>query len=143
MGDDSRAGNGPRGPRSGIVFPRWTNRLREISAVAAIGGLVYVVVLVTLVFGPDNSAIGYAPEQPVPYSHALHVGELGLDCRYCHSTVEESAHASVPPTQTCMNCHALIRQESLFEPVAESWAGARGLGQVMPATGEGRSVSRS
>jgi hypothetical protein len=56
--------------------------------------------------------VGYAPEQPVAYSHALHAGELGLDCRYCHVNVEDSAHAMVPPTQTCMNCHARILSDS-------------------------------
>jgi len=52
------------------------------------------------------------PQQPVPYSHALHVGELGLDCRYCHNTVEQAAVAAIPPTQTCMNCHGRVRTES-------------------------------
>jgi hypothetical protein len=106
-----------------FVFPRWANRLREISAILAVGGLVYAVVLLTLLFAPETTAIGYAPEQPVPYSHALHVGQLGMDCRYCHNTVEIAAHASVPPTQTCMNCHALIRKESeKLLPVRESHA---------------------
>lgn len=122
MGDDSRAGNDPRGSRPGIVFPRWTNRLREISAVAAIGGLVYVVVLVTLVFGPDNSAIGYAPEQPVPYSHQVHAGDLDIDCRYCHNTVERGAKALIPPAATCMNCHKTILPESeKLAPVRRSF----------------------
>jgi hypothetical protein len=59
----------------------------------------------------------------VPYSHALHVGELGLDCRYCHSTVEKSAKAAVPPAATCMNCHAGIRDDSKkLLPVRESFA---------------------
>jgi len=106
-----------------FVFPKWTNSLREISAVLAVGGLLYLIVLITLLFSPETSAIGYAPEQPVPYSHALHVGQLGMDCRYCHTTVEESAHANIPPTQTCMNCHALIRKESeKLLPVFESYA---------------------
>ncbi|MCA9751530.1 MAG: cytochrome C [Gemmatimonadetes bacterium] len=67
--------------------------------------------------------IGYQPEQPVPYSHALHAGELGLDCRYCHNTVERSAFASIPPTQTCMNCHTAIWPESeKLLPVRESYS---------------------
>ena len=52
--------------------------------------------------------MGYQPEQPVPYSHALHAGELGIDCRYCHNTVETAAKAAIPPTQTCMNCHTTV-----------------------------------
>jgi hypothetical protein len=55
-------------------------------------------------------AVGYAPEQPVPYSHAVHAGKLGLDCRYCHTTVEKTAFAALPPTQTCMNCHTNIKK---------------------------------
>ncbi len=52
--------------------------------------------------------MGYQPEQPLPYSHATHAGKLGIDCRYCHTTVEHAAVAAVPPTQTCMNCHTKI-----------------------------------
>lgn len=67
--------------------------------------------------------VGYAPEQPVDYSHKLHAGDLGVDCRYCHSTVESSAFAAVPPTETCMNCHAKVRQGSpKLLGVQESWA---------------------
>ena len=106
-----------------FVFPQWTNRLREISALVVVGGILYVTVLCVLIFAPETSAIGYAPEQPVPYSHALHAGELGIDCRYCHTTVENSAHANIPPTQTCMNCHATIHTESpKLLPVRESFA---------------------
>lgn len=95
-----------------FVFPKWTNRLRELSAVLALGGLVYAVVLITGVFSPEMSAIGYAPVQPVAYSHAVHAGELGIDCRYCHTGVETTAKATIPPTATCMNCHKYIKTES-------------------------------
>lgn len=108
---DKDAGSGSAS-QDKFVFPRWTNRLREASAVAALGGLVYAVVLVSGVFSPENSAIGYAPEQPVPYSHALHAGVMGIDCRYCHTSVETSAKANIPPTATCMNCHKTVRAES-------------------------------
>ena len=54
---------------------------------------------------PSYTRVGYQPEQPVPYSHQLHVGQLGIDCRYCHQNVENSPHATVPTSQTCMNCH--------------------------------------
>jgi hypothetical protein len=54
---------------------------------------------------PSYTRVGYAPEQPVPFSHQLHVGNLGLDCAYCHQSVYESPHANVPAAQTCMNCH--------------------------------------
>jgi menaquinone reductase, multiheme cytochrome c subunit len=105
-----------------FLFPPWTNKLGPLSALLVVGGLVYVVVVVTLVFGPETSAIGYTPEQPVEYSHALHVGELGLDCRYCHSTVERTASAAVPAAATCMNCHQYIKRDSLLlAPVVESF----------------------
>jgi Cytochrome c7 and related cytochrome c len=60
---------------------------------------------------PKYTRVGYAPVQPVPYSHAKHVGELGLDCRYCHSTID-TAGAAVPTSQTCMNCHSQVRTAS-------------------------------
>jgi Cytochrome c7 and related cytochrome c len=54
---------------------------------------------------PSYTRVGYQPEQPVPFSHELHVGRLGMDCTYCHTAVAESPHANVPAAQTCMNCH--------------------------------------
>jgi len=65
---------------------------------------------------------GDAREQPIPFSHAHHVGSMGIDCRYCHSSVDNSQHASVPPTKTCMNCHSQIWiNSSTLEPVRESY----------------------
>lgn len=106
-----------------FIFPKWTWVLRPAVAVGAAGGLLYAAVVVTFGFSPQATDVGYAPVQPVPYSHALHVGQLGMDCRYCHSAVETTAHAAVPPTQTCMNCHSMIRagSEKLI-PVRESYA---------------------
>ena len=63
-----------------------------------------------------------AREQPVPFSHKHHVGELGIDCRYCHTSVEVSSTAGIPPTQTCMNCHSQIWSDSpTLEPVRASY----------------------
>jgi hypothetical protein len=65
---------------------------------------------------------GVAREQPVPFSHAHHVGDVGLDCRYCHTSVETSGFANIPPTKTCMNCHSQIWNTSpTLEPVRESF----------------------
>jgi ferredoxin len=65
---------------------------------------------------------GQRPEQPVPFSHKHHVQGLGLQCQYCHVTVEKSSYAGIPPTKTCMNCHAQIwTNAQLLEPVRQSW----------------------
>jgi len=66
---------------------------------------------------------GVAREQPVPFSYKHHAGELGIDCRYCHTSVETSWNAGFPPTQTCMNCHSQIRTKSeALQPVRDSYA---------------------
>src|SRR4051812_7748945 len=63
-----------------------------------------------------------AYRQPVPFSHTHQVGQLGIDCRYCHTGVENSPFAGMPPTETCMNCHEQIRVGAdLLGPVRESW----------------------
>ena len=71
-------------------------------------------------------------EQPVPFSHAHHVGGLGIDCRYCHTTVETSSFANIPPTKTCMNCHSQIWSTSpTLEPVRASFrTGNRSTGRA-------------
>lgn len=95
------------------IFPKWVDSLRPVLGAVLLFGLpLFLVVLVWLGGSPKTLQVGYAPSQPVPYDHALHAGELGIDCRYCHNTVEQAAHAAIPPTQTCMNCHAKIRTES-------------------------------
>jgi hypothetical protein len=66
--------------------------------------------------------IGEAVEQPVPFSHKHHVGDDGIDCRYCHDTVETSAFAGMPPISTCMTCHSqLYTDQAMLRPVVESW----------------------
>jgi len=66
---------------------------------------------------------GEIVEQPVPFSHDHHVGQIGIDCRYCHTAVERSPSAGIPPTQTCMNCHnQLWTNAALLEPVRASFA---------------------
>lgn len=84
------------------------------NVVAVVGAVlpVYLVLLVAYGAAPETTDVGYQPVQPVEFSHALHAGELGMDCRYCHNTVEDSKHASIPPTQTCMNCHTNIHPAS-------------------------------
>ncbi|RPJ43067.1 MAG: cytochrome C [Candidatus Latescibacterota bacterium] len=104
-------------------LPRWTNRIRLYAPVVLVGGPLYLLTLAYYGNSAEATRVGYQPEQPVPYSHALHAGELGIDCRYCHNTVETTAQASIPPTEVCMNCHANIRASSeKIVPVRESWA---------------------
>ena len=105
------------------IFPEWTNKL---ALVAGIGGPVVTVLLIGGVWyygSPEYLEVGYRPHQPVPYSHKLHVGDLGLDCRYCHASVEVSPVANVPPTQVCMNCHKLVARDSeKLAPIRDSLA---------------------
>jgi hypothetical protein len=61
---------------------------------------------------PKYLDAGYRPAQPIPYNHKIHAGDNGIDCRYCHTSVEYTAQAAIPPLQTCMNCHSMIRTES-------------------------------
>ncbi len=111
------------------AFPEWTNNLPPILLAA-----VAVVVLGGVGFfwyygSPKYTDVGYRPVQPVDFSHKLHAGDLGLDCRYCHNFIEKSPVANVPPTQTCMNCHTLVLPQSeKLLPVRESW----GTGNPIP-----------
>jgi menaquinone reductase, multiheme cytochrome c subunit len=106
-----------------FVFPKWANYLLPGIVIAVVGGMFYVPTVVGLGASPQMTAVGYSPVQPVPYSHALHAGKLGIDCRYCHTTVEKAAFAAIPPTETCMNCHTNIRTQSqALAPIRSSWA---------------------
>jgi menaquinone reductase, multiheme cytochrome c subunit len=109
-----------------FVFPKWSNTLlRALPPVLGIAAG-YVVFVFACAASPRTTDVGYQPVQPVPYSHAMHAGRLGMDCRYCHTTVETARMAALPPTQTCMNCHKLIRTQSeKLLPVRESYATGR------------------
>ncbi|MHC4405369.1 MAG: cytochrome c3 family protein, partial [Planctomycetota bacterium] len=95
-----------------FTFPQWVDRARPLATVLLLGAPVYAIGLLYYGGSPRTTDVGYQPEQPVPFSHALHAGELGMDCRYCHTTVEVAAHAAIPSTEICMNCHALIAVDS-------------------------------
>lgn len=106
-----------------MLFPKWANKTPAILGAAST--LVFVGVVAAFVYfiSPASTQVGYAPRQPVPYSHKLHAGDLGMDCRYCHVGVERSPVAMVPATQTCMNCHTQIKKDSeKLLPVRESHA---------------------
>jgi hypothetical protein len=106
-----------------FVFPRWANPARNVVGLLLGVGPLYALGLVYYAGAPRTTDVGYMPAQPVPYSHALHAGELGIDCRYCHTNVDRASHASIPSTETCMNCHRSIWTTSAkLLPVRESYA---------------------
>ena len=105
------------------IFHRSANVVAKASIV---GGVLLLGLLGTVLYGiwmsPVYTNVNVTREQPVPFSHKHHVGELGLDCRYCHTSVEKSSFAGVPPTQTCMTCHSQIwTNSSMLEPVRLSY----------------------
>jgi hypothetical protein len=108
------------------IFPRWLNGFALGAAVVSSTAGAVAVAAVWYYGSPEYTDVGYRPVQPVPYSHARHVGDLGLDCRYCHFSVEASPVATIPPSQTCMNCHHVaLRDSPLLAPIRESVASGR------------------
>ncbi len=95
-----------------LIFPPWFDTLARLGLVVVVLGGGYVSTLVAFGASARTTDVGYAPEQPIPYSHKLHVGDLGMDCRYCHTSVEATAKANIPPTATCLNCHSKVLTES-------------------------------
>ena len=112
------------------IFDRSSNALARASLVLT--GLIVIALGVTLdqlQRSPWVTRQGQRPEQPVPFSHKHHVMGLGLQCQYCHTSVEKSSYAGIPPTKTCINCHAQIwTNAALLQPVRDSWA----TGQSIP-----------
>jgi hypothetical protein len=104
------------------IFHHSTNTIAKVSIFGTLfglaGGLWLMLEINRSAYVTD---VGVAKEQPVPFSHAHHVGGMGVDCRYCHTAVESSAQAGIPPTKTCMNCHVQIWNRSpTLEPVRAS-----------------------
>lgn len=95
-----------------FLFRPWANYLVPALVLVAIGVFTYVPLLFWLALSPETTDVGYRPVQPIPFSHKLHAGDLKMDCRYCHTTVESAAYAALPDTKICMNCHASIKSES-------------------------------
>jgi hypothetical protein len=112
------------------IFDRGSNALARASLVLT--GLIVIALGVTLnelQRSPWVTRQGQRPDQPVPFSHKHHVQGLGVQCQYCHVTAETSSYAGIPPTKTCINCHAQIwTNAQLLEPVRQSWA----TGQSLP-----------
>src|SRR5256886_16555517 len=105
------------------IFHRSSNTIAKMTLV---GGPMFVALIVwfCLVYARSSygTGAGEVRVQRVPFSHEHHVGILGIDCRYCHTSVEHSSFAGIPPTKTCMNCHSQIwAGSSVLEPVRESY----------------------
>jgi menaquinone reductase, multiheme cytochrome c subunit len=106
-----------------LMFPKWSNRAAVAVLIGAVVLPLYLGILLVYGANPTTLNTGYQPIQPVPYSHALHAGKLGIDCRYCHTTVEKAAFAALPPTDVCMNCHKEVLAKSpKLAPVFKSYA---------------------
>jgi hypothetical protein len=112
------------------VFPRSANELAR----AVVFGFVFFLAAAVLVSylvmrSPLNTGVRVGVEQPVPFSHERHVRSLGLDCRYCHASVETSSFAGLPPTETCMQCHSRVgTNQPILQPVRESFETGRPVG---------------
>ncbi len=106
-----------------LIFPKSTDKfVRLIGAVVALGA-VGGIGAYTVLSHPKVLEPGYSPVQPVPYSHKLHAGNLGMDCTYCHSTVTKAAYSAIPAAEVCMNCHTRVKPQSpKLTPVRDSYA---------------------
>jgi hypothetical protein len=111
------------------IFDRSSNGLARMGLVLT--GLAVIALGVTLDLlqrSPWVTRQGQRPDQPAPFSHKHHVQGLGIQCQYCHGTVEKSSYAGIPPTKVCMNCHAqLWTNAQMLAPVRASWASGQSL----------------
>ncbi len=118
---DVQPGDKPTGFNQ--VFPAWTNTVARYSIPGAL--LLFGLAIVVLLAWQRSdfvTGVGVVQEQPVPFSHEHHVGGLGLDCRYCHTTVENGPSAGMPSTEICMTCHSQIwTNADVLEPVRQSY----------------------
>jgi len=111
------------------IFHRSTNTISR----ATIYGAIFVVAALfwaaaEIQRSPYVTYAGVARPQPAPFSHQHHVAGMGIDCRYCHTSVETSSFAGIPPTKTCMNCHSQIwTNAQMLEPVRESFRSGKSL----------------
>jgi hypothetical protein len=105
------------------VFHRSTNMIAKVTILGGIGILLLASAFLVVIFRADYfSEVDVVRAQPVPFSHKHHVAGIGIDCRYCHTSVETSPFAGLPPTETCMSCHSQIWSSSpMLEPVRASF----------------------
>ena len=111
------------------IFHASSNSLAKVSIAGALLTLCGIVwAAYRLNAGSFTTAVRVAPDQPVPFSHKHHVADDGIDCRYCHTSVETSAFAGLPPTETCMSCHSLLWTDAeMLEPVRASYRTGKSL----------------
>ena len=105
------------------IFPRSSNWIpfKIILCLMVLGGAVSMGM--AYYFTPKYTRVGYQPVQPISFPHSVHVDQLGMDCRYCHSFVEVASHSNLPTTQVCMNCHSQVQKENpKLKPMWDSWA---------------------
>jgi hypothetical protein len=105
------------------IFKPSSNTVARASLAMAGGGVLILGLAVAAISrSPLNTKVNVPKNQPVPFSHQHHTWELGIDCRYCHTSVEKSAQAGFPATEVCMSCHSQIWQNSpLLEPIRQSY----------------------
>jgi hypothetical protein len=105
------------------IFPRSANAIARMSLIGVLALLALVGWLaLTLMRSSWLTRQNEVVVQPVQFSHAHHVGGQGIDCRYCHTSVEKAAFAGIPPTKTCMNCHSILWSNApILEPVRASF----------------------
>ncbi|MES1240194.1 MAG: cytochrome c3 family protein [Acidobacteriota bacterium] len=106
------------------IFHRSTNTIAKVSIFGAVFFIAFFAwIFSTLLRSSYATGQGIVRNQPIPFSHVHHVAGMGIDCRYCHSSVETSSFAGMPPTETCMNCHRQIwTNADMLEPVRSSFA---------------------
>lgn len=105
------------------IFSKKSNSAPRKILIAIVSVFTALTAALTYYATPKYTHVGYQPIQPVLFEHDLHVGQLGLDCRYCHTSVDKSAVAGIPATSTCMNCHnSILTDSSALAPVRESYA---------------------
>lgn len=105
------------------IFPPRSNLIARASIVVLLVLLAAAVAAaVWFVHSSTFNRVGVEIPQPVPFPHNFHVSGIGLDCRYCHTSVDKSTFADLPPTETCMSCHSIVRTDSpLLAPIRDSW----------------------
>lgn len=104
------------------IFPKWVNYVPVKVIIALLIITSTIIIGITYYFSPQYHRVGYAPTQPVSFSHEFHSGTLAIDCRYCHTYVDRSSHSNVPGASVCMSCHSMVlKDDERLSLVRESY----------------------